>query len=69
MITIFARCPNCKKLIEAHGQWLQVVELKTKEAWIIECESCDHVFVHKPSKIEQSEQPRKPANNRDGKVK
>jgi len=45
-LTVFASCPNCKKLVEAHGKWLSAVELKTKETWVIECESCGHVFLH-----------------------
>jgi ribosomal protein L32 len=53
-LIVLGACPNCKKLLEAHGDWLQACELKTKECWVIECESCGHVFVQNVSLKEES---------------
>lgn len=45
MITVFSTCPYCKIIQESCGERLEAVALKTKEAWVIECNNCNRVFV------------------------
>ena len=45
-ISVITQCPKCKKSLEATGNYLEAVNLVTKEAWVIECIECRHIFLN-----------------------
>ena len=43
---IITKCPKCGYVVEAEGNSLSCFELTTMEGCVIECDSCDHVFLY-----------------------
>lgn len=51
-LTVLAQCSKCCENIRASGVFLSAVKLHSREAWVIECWNCGHVFLHGITKLD-----------------